>query len=178
MRQTFQGKKFCKSLCHRFLDFWESAKLVCSWISPRLAILTDLKTTYACQKLPRSLKRSSSSWFSLLLSIKNVSPCDQLFSNSISSSTSSELFFNYGSTTSIFWSYFLSKILKSLRTFFILVASLRTARDYVGLIRLKIPSADNKISWDKSSLPIPSGLATELILPSICISLLLRLLCR
>jgi hypothetical protein len=47
--------------------------------------------------------------------------------------------------------------------------------DYVGLILRYIPSAANKISLVKSSLPIPSGFATELILPSVYINLALSL---
>ena len=50
-------------------------------------------------------------------------------------------------------------------------AKFLTALDYVGLILLKIPSAARRISAPRSSLPMPSGLATELILPKIEISL-------
>jgi hypothetical protein len=33
-----------------------------------------------------------------------------------------------------------------------------------------MPSAVSKISFDRSSLPMPSGFATELILPRVCTS--------
>ena len=89
-------------------------------------------------------------------------------------STSSALFFSCGSTTSMFWSYFFNKDLKSRNTFLIRCAKFLTALDYVGLIRLYIPSAAKRISFVRSSRPIPSGLATELILPKVCTNLALR----
>lgn len=80
------------------------------------------------------------------------------------------LFFNCGSTTSIFCSYLRRRILKSRKAFLILSAKFLTAFDYAGDIRLYIPSAASKISLERSSRPIPSGLATELIFPRICIN--------
>lgn len=108
--------------------------------------------------------------------MKYVKPWVQVFSNSTRISTNSTLFLSYGSTTSMFYSYFLRRFLKSRKAFFILSASALTALDWWGLTLLNIPSAAKRISFDKSSLPIPSGLATELILPSIYMSFALLLL--
>lgn len=73
----------------------------------------------------------------------------------------------------MFYSYFLRRLLKSEKAFLILSARFLTALDCVGLILRKIPSAASKISDPRSSLPIPSGFATELILPKFVINLLL-----
>ena len=116
------------------------------------------------------------SWWHFLWSIKYVRPWVHVFSNSTRISTSSTLFLSCGSTISMFYSYFLSRFLKSRKAFLILSASALTALDWCGLTLLKIPSAASRISLDRSSLPIPSGLATELILPRIYISFALLLL--
>ena len=63
----------------------------------------------------------------------------------------------------MFYSYSLSNFLILIKEFLILSAILRTALDYSGLILLIKPSASNKISKSRSSRPLPSKLATELI---------------
>ena len=60
--------------------------------------------------------------------------------------------------------------MKSAKAFLILSAKFLTAFDCVGLILRKIPSAARRISLPRSSLPMPSGLATLLILPRIVMS--------
>ena len=109
-------------------------------------------------------------WWHFLVSMKYVKPYVQVFSNSTRISTNSTLFFSYGSTTSIFCSYFFKRFRKSKNVFFIFSASIRTAFDWLGLTRLKIPSAARRISLLRSSRPMPSGFATEFILPRTWIS--------
>ena len=116
------------------------------------------------------------SWWHFLWSMKYVRPWVHVFSNSTRISTSSTLFLSYGSTTSMFYSYFLRRFLKSRKAFFMRSARALTAFDWWGLTLLKMPSAARRISFERSSLPIPSGLATELILPRIYISLALLIL--
>ena len=105
--------------------------------------------------------------------MKYVSPYVQVFSNSTKISTSSTLFLSYGSTTSIFYSYFFKRFLKSMNVFLILSAKALTALDWWGLTLLNMPSAASRISLLRSSLPIPSGFATELILPKVWITFVL-----
>ena len=113
------------------------------------------------------------SWWHFLASMKYVRPWVQVFSNSIRISTSSTLFFSWGSTTSMFYSYFLRRLRKSRKVFLIFSARTLTALDWFGLTLLKMPSAASNMSLLRSSRPIPSGLATELILPRIWMSLVL-----
>lgn len=121
---------------------------------------------YLCFSAVASItyEKCRSQWH-FLESKKQVSPWVHAFSYSTRISTSSQLFLSCGSTTSMFYSYFLRRFLKSQNVFLMRSARPRTAFDYAGLIRRYIPSAAKRTSLPKSSRPIPSGFATELIFP-------------
>ena len=86
---------------------------------------------------------------------KYVNPFSHDFSYSIKDSTKSLLFLNWGSTISMFLSYFLSKFLKLLKEPLIFYARSRIAFDCYLVILLSIPSVSHRIEWSRSSLPFP-----------------------
>ena len=102
---------------------------------------------------------------------KYVLPFSQDYSNSTSAVTRSALFFSYGSTPSMFSSYFLKRMRIPIKLFFIASASFLTALDWLEDIFRHKFSAEKSISAYKSSLPLPSGFATALILLNMTISL-------
>ena len=116
------------------------------------------------------------SWEQATGEMKYWFPFYQESSNSTRHSTKSGLFLSCGSTTSIFSSYLRNSYLRSLNAFLILLASYLTALDCVEDIRLLILSADRRMSRLRSSLPFPSGFATEFIFPQIVMSSSLVLL--
>lgn len=105
------------------------------------------------------------SWLQRLLFKKYVFPFSQLVSNLTNHSTRSGLFFNCGSTTSILGSYYLRSYRMDTNELRMASARDLTARDLHELIRRVIPSAAINMSTLRSSRPLPSMFATELIFP-------------
>lgn len=105
------------------------------------------------------------SWLHLLLFRKYVFPFSQLVSKLVKHSTRSGLFLSWGSTTSIFGSYYLNSYRIAINELRIPSANVFTARDRQELIRRVMPSAAIRMSAFRSSRPFPSIFATELIFP-------------
>lgn len=77
----------------------------------------------------------------------------------------------------MFSPYLRINCLRSEKLFLMASANLRTALDWLWDIRRQMPSAYSKISASRSSLPLPSELATELILLRISMNFFRFLLC-
>jgi hypothetical protein len=106
------------------------------------------------------------SWEHLVGLRKYSLPFSHADSKSFRASTSSGLFFSYGSTTSIFSLYFLSNILKLAKLCLIYSESFLTAIDLFVDTVLETLSAEKRISDLRSSRPLPLVFATELIFPN------------